>query len=177
MGYFMELWDVYEIDRSKSNRTMLRGQAFAENDYHLVVHVCIFNAEGKMLIQQRSANKESWSSMWDISVGGSAVKGDTSQSAAEREVAEEIGLCLDLKNVRPHLTINFEFGFDDIYLIEKDISIADLSLQYEEVQNIRWASKEEICSLIKAGQFIPYYLSLIDLLFDMRKQYGSKQKN
>lgn len=29
--------------------------------------------------------------MWDLTVGGSAISGDTSQMAAEREVYEEIG--------------------------------------------------------------------------------------
>lgn len=57
--------------------------------------------------------------MWDISVGGSAVSGDSSQSAAEREVLEELGLKVDLQGVRPHFAINFDHGFDDVYLIER----------------------------------------------------------
>lgn len=111
--------------------------------------------------------------MWDITVGGSAIQGDNSQSAAERELFEEIGLKIDLTNIRPHITVNFTKGFDDYYLIEQDIDINELSLQYEEVQKVKWASKEEIFSMIDDGQFIPYYKSLIQLLFDNRKQYGS----
>ena len=42
--------------------------------------------------------------MWDISVGGSAIQGDSSQTAAEREVLEELGIKLDLQGVRPHFT-------------------------------------------------------------------------
>ncbi|WP_438573744.1 hypothetical protein [Clostridium sp.] len=44
--------------------------------------------------------------MWDITVGGSFVSGDTSQVAAERDVYEEIGYKLSLDDVRPALTIN-----------------------------------------------------------------------
>ncbi len=97
----MELWDVYEINRNKTNKTMVRGEPFEKNNYHLVVHVCVFNSNGEMLIQQRQPFKKGWSNMWDITVGGSAIKGDTSQSAAERELYEEIGLTIDLKNIRP----------------------------------------------------------------------------
>lgn len=173
----MELWDVYEINRNKTNKTMVRGEPFEKNNYHLVVHVCVFNSNGEMLIQQRQPFKEGWSNMWDITVGGSAIKGDTSQSAAERELYEEIGLTVDLKNIRPHITINFNNGFDDVYLIEQEVDINELSLQYEEVQNVKWASKEEIFSMIESGEFIPYYQSLIQLFFDIRKKYGCTKQN
>ena len=119
----MELWDVYDKDRIKTGKTMVRGAEFEPDCYHMVVHVCIFNAKGEMLIQQRQPFKEGWPNMWGITVGGSATMGDSSQDAAEREVFEEIGLKLDLQQVRPHLTVNFDRGFDDIYLIEKEFII------------------------------------------------------
>lgn len=169
----MEIWDLYDKDRIKTGETMVRGNQFKENTYHLVVHVCIFNLEGKMLIQQRQPFKDGWPNMWDITVGGSAVSGDTSQLAAEREVYEEIGYKLSLDGIRPSLTINFDKGFDDIYLIQKDIDISKLKLQYEEVQSVKWASKEEILSMIDEDIFIPYHKSLIDLLFFMRTSKNS----
>lgn len=169
----MEIWDLYDKDRIKTGETMVRGSQFKENTYHLVVHVCVFNLEGKMLIQQRQPFKDGWPNMWDITVGGSAVSGDTSQLAAEREVYEEIGYKLSLDGVRPALTINFDKGFDDIYLIQKDIDISKLKLQYEEVQSVKWASKEEILSMIDKEIFIPYHKSLIDLLFFMRTSKNS----
>jgi isopentenyldiphosphate isomerase len=171
----MELWDVYDINRNKTNKTMVRGEPFEKDNYHLVVHVCVFNSNGEMLIQQRQPFKKGWSNMWDITVGGSAIKGETSQSAAERELFEEIGLRVDFKNIRPHITINFDNGFDDVYLIEQEADINELSLQYEEVQKVKWACKEEIFSMIESGEFIPYYQSLIQLFFDTRKQYGGHQ--
>ncbi len=168
----MELWDVYLSDRTKSNRTMVRGDKFESDSYHLVVHACIFNSKGEMLIQQRQPFKSGWPNMWDITVGGSAISGDTSQTAIEREIFEEIGLKIELQNVRPHLTINFDVGFDDIYLIGKEVDIDKLELQYEEVQRVKWASMDEIYQKLDEGTFIPYYKSLIQLFFDMRKQYG-----
>lgn len=171
----MELWDIYNRDKTKSNKTMAKGETFEKGAYHLVVHACIFNSKGEMLIQQRQPFKSGWPNLWDITVGGSAVSGETSQTAMEREVFEEIGLKIDLQTVQPHLTINFDVGFDDIYLLERELNINDLVLQYEEVQQVKWATMEEIVKKLDNGTFIPYYKSLIQLFFDMRKQYGCHQ--
>ena len=153
----MEIWDLYTKDRIKTEETMVRGEKITKGFYRLVVHVCIFNSQGEMLIQQRQPFKSSWPNMWDVTVGGSAISGDTSQSAAEREVYEEIGYKLSLDGIRPALTINFEDGFDDMYLIKKDIEISDLYLQYEEVKAVKLASKEEILKMIDEETFIPYH--------------------
>lgn len=168
----MELWDIYNIDRIKSGKTVIRGESIQDGMYHLVVHACIFNSKGEMLIQQRQSFKDGWSNMWDVTVGGGVIKGETSQAAIEREIFEEIGLKIDLHNKRPHLTINFDVGFDDIYLIEQDVDINNLKLQYSEVQQVKWATKEEIYKKIDDNVFIPYYKSLIELFFDIRKQFG-----
>lgn len=153
---------------------MERGGEFGNDEYHLVIHVCIFNKKNEMLIQQRQPWKKGWSNMWDITVGGSALSGETSHEAAERETFEEIGYTIDLSNKRPFFTINFEVGFDDYYLIEREIDITNLKLQYEEVQRVKWASKDEIKQLVKEGTFINYFFT--DLLFDMRKQRGAFRK-
>ena len=170
----METWDIYDINRLKTGRTAQRGWGKLEKgDYHLVVHICIFNSKGEMLIQQRQPFKDSWPNVWDITVGGCAISGDSSQKAAERELFEELGYKIDLTDTRPHLTLNFKAGFDDYYLIEDDVEIDKLKLQQEEVQQVKWASKDEILELIENGEFIPYYKDLIALLFEMRRGFGS----
>ena len=126
-----------------------------------------------MLIQQRQPFKQGWPNLWDITCGGSAVAGDTSQQAASRELFEELGIDYDFESMRPQFTINFERGFDDYYLINYDIDLNQLTLQAEEVQAVKWASKEEILELIKQNQFIPYYESIISFLFESRNRYGS----
>lgn len=166
----MELWDIYDKNRNLTGKIIERGSKLGEDEYHLVTHVCIFNSRNEILIQQRQPWKKGWSNMWDITVGGSALSGETSIRAAERETFEEIGYNIDLSNERPFFTINFEVGFDDYYLIERDIDIRDLTLQYEEVQAIKWANKDEVLQLVKEGKFIDYWFT--EILFDMRKHRG-----
>ncbi|MGT2934637.1 NUDIX hydrolase [Streptococcus castoreus] len=171
-----EFWDVYTVDREKTGQMMKRGDEFEVGAYHLVVHICLFNDKGEMLIQQRQKDKEGWPSFWDVTVGGSALAGETAQEAAMRELEEELGLSLDLTGMRPHFTINFNKGFDDTFLVRKPVDLETLILQKEEVQAVRWASCAEILAMIDEGSFIPYYKSMITLLFDWCVGYGAYQK-
>lgn len=172
----MELWDAYDIQRHKTGQTLARGEAVPAGAYHLAVHVCLFSAENKMLIQRRQPFKKEWPGLWDLTAGGSALLGETSQAAAQREVEEELGIRLDLEGVRPQLTVTFEEGFDDLYLLEREADLAALRLQPEEVADARWATQEEILLLLEKGEFVPYYPSLIRLLFAMRGQYGGYRR-
>jgi len=168
----MELFDLYTAEREKTGRTMVRGEKVPAGCYRLVVHVCIFDAEGRMLIQQRQPFKAGWSNLWDFSVGGSATAGDSSRSAAHRETLEELGLDIDFSGIRPSVTLHWENGFDDIYLLTREVDLSALRLQPEEVQSVRWAGKEEILAMIGDGRFIPYEKSLVELLF-FRKDHRS----
>ncbi len=169
----MELWDLYTKDRIKTGKTMVRGEAQPEGVYRMVVHCCIFNSKGEMLIQQRQPFKDDWKNLWDITVGGSAIAGDTSQMAIRRELNEELGIDISFEDIRPVLTVNFSGGFDDMYVVEKDVDLSDLTLQYEEVQAAKWADKDEIFQMIDEGNFIPYHKSVIELLFFMRNHRGT----
>jgi len=175
----MEFWDLYDKNRTFTGKKIVRGESIPYGFYHLVVHVCIFNSKNQMLIQQRQPFKRGWSNMWDLSVGGSAQAGDTSRLAAEREVYEELGLKVDLSDQRPAITVPFHVGYDDIYIIESDIDLCDLNLQYEEVQAVKWASEEDILKMIDEETFIPYHKPLISLLFGLRltKDAHSNFKN
>ena len=172
----MEKWDLYTIDRVITNRVITRGDDIPKDLYHLVVHVCIFNTKNQMLIQQRQTFKEGWPNMWDVTVGGSAMIGENSRQAAMREVAEELGLKIDLKNTPPVITKYFSEGFDDIYILEKEIDISKLTLQYEEVQAVKWAGIEEILDMIGLKKFIPYDESFIQFLFHLHQVNSLYQK-
>ena len=164
----MELLDLYNKDKELTNLQISRGVKVPAGYYRLVVHICIFNKDGKMLIQKRNPNKK-WGNKWDISVGGCATVGEKSGVAATREIKEELGLDFDLSNTRCNFTFTFEDGFDDIYLINvDDINLFTLTLQESEVIDVKWASYDEIIEMIRNDEFITYVESYIKVLFDMR---------
>lgn len=168
----MELHDVYDINRIKTGETIPRGTACKPGQYRLAVHMCIFNASGEMLVQQRQPFKQHWPDMWDYTAGGSALAGEDSRTAAMRELYEEIGVKADLSAVRPAFTINYAYAFDDYYLLRAQLRPEALPLQQEEVKAVRWASMEEVFSLLDAGQFCPNRKSIIALAFESAAEYA-----
>lgn len=168
----MEYFDLYTKDRIRTGITIPRGSSVPRGYYRLVVHVCVFNSAGKLLIQQRQSCKKSWPNMWDMTAGGSVMAGESSTDAAEREFFEEIGYKIHLGNKIPSVTLYFSEGFNDVYIIQKDIDLTNVNLQYNEVRSVKWATKDEILNMIDKKYFIPYHKSLIELLFFMKSQYS-----
>lgn len=172
----MELVDLYDENRLPLGRTAERGGPMTPGEYRMVVHVCVFDRRGRLLIQQRARSKFLFPNLWDVSVGGGVDAGETSRQGAEREFREELGVPLDLGGLRPSVTVNFDGGFDDFYILTKDLDLEDLTLQKEEVLAVRWASLEEILDMLDRGTFIPYPEGFLRFLFDMREQFGFPTK-
>ena len=169
----MERFDLYDARRRFTGRTIARGEDVPDGLRRLVVHVCIFNQKGQMLIQQRQRFKAGWPNMWDISMGGGVQAGETTRQAARRELMEELGLDFDFEDLVPAVTTTFRKGFDDIYIIHAEPDLDTLRLQPEEVQAVRWACLEEILSMIDNGTFIPYHRALMEYLFFRQDHWGN----
>lgn len=163
----MELWDIYDENRMKTDQQIERGQKVPAGFYHIIVHIALFNSKGQMLIQKRQQSKKGWPGLWDISAGGCVKAGESSRQGAARELEEELGLpdCREL--MHRILTIEFEGGMDDIYILKKDLEVTDFTLQKEEVSEIKWADMREIAEMIDGGSFVPYHKSHLALIFDM----------
>lgn len=59
---------------------------------HSVIHLYIFNSEGRVLLQKRSKNKDVQPDKLDASVGGHVAYNKKTEQALMREAKEEIGL-------------------------------------------------------------------------------------
>ena len=163
----MELWDVYDEFRRPTGKTVRRGaDPLKEGEYHLVVHICVFSSDGKLLVQHRAKEHGKHGGLWDVTAGGSAVAGETSKQAAQRELKEEMGISLRLP--RPAFTANFAQGFDDVYLVQADIPLSSLVFQKEEVSGAKWATAEEVFAMRAEGTFIPYRIGFLQTLFDLK---------
>ena len=173
----MEYVDIYTAQRQRTGRITERGSKLGEGEYRLIVHAAIFNRAGELLIQQRQPFKKGWGGLWDLTMGGAVSAGETSAQALVRELQEELGLAWDLHGEPQALTVSFDHGFDDIYLLRGEVDISSLRLQPEEVADVKWATREEVFAMLADGRFIPYHEGLIDLLFAMReKTDGLKEK-
>ena len=164
--------DLYDENRVPLGKTAERYGKKDRGEYRMVVHVCLFNPEGQLLIQKRTDSKHIWPGKWDVSIGGGVDAGETSRQGAEREFLEELGYPLDLTGVRPSVTVNFSGGFDDYYIVKRELDITRLRLQEEEVADVRWVTREETLAMLEAGEFITYPRSFLEFLFDMQDAFG-----
>ena len=163
----MELVDLYDENRLPLGKTAERHDHRRPGEYRTVVHVCLFDSLGRLLIQQRSQEKDACPGAWDVSAAGGVDAGETSCQAAEREFREELGVALSLEGARPSVTVQFDGGFDDFFLAERDLALEELTLQAEEVSDARWAELPEVLEMVEQGTFLPYPKSFLMLLFDL----------
>lgn len=156
----MEIWDLYNERRELTGKEHIRGEDIPQGQYHLVVHVWIRNREGEYLISQRSEDRPFFPLMWEC-VGGSALKGEDSLSAALRETEEEVGVKLSPKNgkiiysVVGRVVNGIQFSdIVDVWLFEYDGPITLESATTKEVAQTVWMRKPRIKELFDNGKLV-----------------------
>lgn len=119
---------------------------------HPVVHLHVFDSQGKLFLQKRSDSKDIQPGLWDSSVGGHIDFGETPEIAVVREAREEI----NLRNFNPiyitkHIIVNH---------IERELTYCfytitdnEISIDHDEVSDGRFWTIEEIAEHIGTGIF------------------------
>lgn len=150
-----EIWDLYDKNGNKINKTVKRGEKLADDEFHIVVNAWLKNDKGEFLITQRAANK-SFPLMWECT-GGSALINEKPIDAAIREIKEELGIdAQENEAILIGKTLRYYENCPDIlyvYFFENNTSIEKVTIQEEEVNDVMWASKEKIIELYKNNQF------------------------
>jgi 8-oxo-dGTP pyrophosphatase MutT (NUDIX family) len=92
----MEIWDLYDRDGKRTNKTWERSfgnyKQIPEGYYHMVVDILVKHTDGTYLLTKRDMSKDVYPGYWEASAGGSAIAGEEPLEAAKRELYEETGL-------------------------------------------------------------------------------------
>ena len=148
-----ELWDLLDADRKPLGIVHPRGEPMPEGLYHLAAHVWARNAQGQYLLTQRCPGK-SYAGLWEYS-GGSALTGESSLQAAQRELFEETGLSATEENCRLIQSVRGGCSFSDVWLFEMDFSPEDIKLQQEETSGFMLKTAQEILAMEQEGTLAP----------------------
>jgi isopentenyl-diphosphate delta-isomerase type 1 len=125
---------------------------------HPVVHVHVFNSEGKLLLQKRKLTKDIQPGKWDTSVGGHIQSGEALEDAIKREVLEEIGISIDLERLRPLGRYVFESEIERELVYSYAYTYdGPFRIQEEEIDEVRFLSMAEIDVMISAGETTPNF--------------------
>lgn len=145
----MEKRDLYDENKCLTGETIYKGQAVPSGKYYITVVIFIQNDKDEFLIQKRVKKKDG---KW-ATTGGHPVSGETSKQGIITEIKEELGINVIEENITLFKTIKTEDDFVDIYYLRESIDINKIEIQKDEVEDVKWASKEEIEYLIENGQF------------------------
>ncbi|HEY3965877.1 MAG TPA: NUDIX domain-containing protein [Planctomycetaceae bacterium] len=74
-----------------------RSVVHAQKLRHRAVHIFVFNSRGELLLQKRSALKDEYPLCYTSSASGHLSAGEDYETAAPRELAEELGLTCPLE--------------------------------------------------------------------------------
>lgn len=152
-----EKFDVLTEDGKYTDRVETRDDCHKYGLWHKAVALFIINSQNQVLLQKRSQNKKLWPNLWDISAGGHVLAGEFGFEAIIREIKEELGIDIDKNdilfigsaistNIKGNIINNH---FNEYYIVNKDVDISKLTLQKEEVSEVKWFNKEEIITRIK----------------------------
>ncbi len=86
-----ELFDIVDENDAVTG-TAPRSEVHAKGLFHRAAHIWIFNSKGEVLIQLRSPQKDRHPTTWDSSAAGHVDSGENYDTAAAREVVEELGI-------------------------------------------------------------------------------------
>lgn len=165
----MEIIDIYNKRREKTNKTSERGKQ-KEGEYGLSVHIWIMNKEGKFLVQKRTKSRKRFPNMWSLTAGAVDI-GETSVEGAIREAKEEIGINIEKEEFELILSIKRKHNFLDIWLVRKDIDLKDIVMQEEEVQEVKWVTKDELEEMIKNDEVAETVTLYYKMFFDILEKF------
>jgi isopentenyl-diphosphate Delta-isomerase len=155
----MEYLDILDENGNKTGEVKTRKEVHAKGLWYKAVHVWIINSKNQLLVQLRSAKKISHPNMWDISAAGHISAGDDSITTCIKETKEELGLNfteadfeflfnIKTQNIQNHGTF-LNNGYHDIYLVRRNVELDELTLQKEEVAEVKFINIEELKNIIK----------------------------
>jgi len=113
--------------------------------WHRGVHVFLFTEDGKLLVQQRSADRKQYASLWDGSVSEHVQAGEDYLAAAQRGLWEELGLRGVTLTPRLRFRLNYGPGDNEISrLYEGIVNPDEVRFDPVEIEQVSYFSMDEI---------------------------------
>lgn len=125
-----------------------RDEAYANGWYYRLVRIILEDENGRLLLQKRSEQKKLYPGLWTDAASGHVDEGDTYETAAERELQEELGVNAKLEWVDRFLVEHAD-GIKNIKQFNgvfrgKIAADTPLTPQPEEVSDTRWVTIKEL---------------------------------
>lgn len=155
-----ELVDIVDGDDRVTAR-VTRSEMRRLRLLHRCVYILLFDSSGRLFVHRRTDDKDVYPGFWDVAVGGVVAAGEDYESAARREVAEEVGL--GNATVEPLFSMSYEDQLTRVHgRVYACASDGPLRLQAEEIAEGRWVSRSELADLMRRERFCPDGLAVLE---------------
>lgn len=121
-----------------------RAEAKKEHIYR-VTALWITNPSGEILLALRHRDKTHDPLKWGPAVSGTVEEGETYEQNILKEAEEELGLKNISAEIGPKIKIEDKYNyFVQWFILIVDKNISEFKIQKDEVEEIKWFSKEEL---------------------------------
>lgn len=161
----MEYLDIVN-DKNEVIGRAEREEIYQKKLPHRIVHVLVFNDQGKLALHRRPPWNRFCPNGWTTSAGGHVASGETYEQAALREYKEELGLTSPIKLAYKDIYENGQ-GLKKFLQIFKTIHNGPFNPDRGKIHEIRFLTLDEIKKMIDGGKiFHP------ELLFLLKKHFN-----
>ena len=169
-----EMLDTFDIN-GKFLGVKPRSFCHGENPgvFHKPVWIWIINSRGEILVQKRALTKKKSPGKWDMPSAGHIDAGESCLQGCVRETTEELGINVKKEDFIFLKEFVNQRGWElvQVYLLKKNINIADVKLQKEEVECIKWLNYEEFVELLYSEDFCNHAQEYKDWAAETLKKY------
>lgn len=126
--------------------------AVKEGDIYRVSALWITNSNGDSLLARRALTKSHDPGKWGPAVAGTVEEGEDYESNIRKEAKEEIGLDSLMPLAWPKERVSEEHNyFVQWYLLKIDNSEKEFVVNRNEVEEVKWFSREELRREVQAN--------------------------
>ncbi|MGF1473484.1 MAG: NUDIX domain-containing protein [Rubrobacteraceae bacterium] len=139
--------DALDKHGGLTGEVVWKSEAHREGIWHRCFHCWVTgtdeNGEPYLLVQRRSAGKDTWRGRLDITAAGHLAAGEETLDGL-RELQEEVGLTpnpdrlipLGTRRIEQNISQGCDREFQEVFLLQDSTPPQDLRLQEEEVESV-----------------------------------------
>jgi 8-oxo-dGTP pyrophosphatase MutT (NUDIX family) len=140
-----------------------------DNLIHRACYILVFNSRGELFVHQRTDTKDVYPGFFDLAAGGVVLAGESYDAAAQRELAEELGIA------DQPLTALFDFFWEDAHCrvwgrVYRCVHDGPMRLQPEEIVSGRFMPPEIVEHDLPADRITPDSLEALRRYLEGEKE-------